>query len=151
MGVRPLHVDEEYWLEQIRTNFIYTPAKVFAAPPVATEGARIPNLRPCRAITPARKEVVYLSSKESVASFEHELNPSHRLFAGVLRNLGVDPEKKKPKRVSKKKTTAAGGAAVNKTEVTGATSDVASRNGTTQFQQSMIEDFMYVVDSFEAW
>ncbi|KAM0033605.1 hypothetical protein Hdeb2414_s0016g00488031 [Helianthus debilis subsp. tardiflorus] len=120
MGVRPLRAGDEYWLEEIQPNFMYAPAEVFAAPPVATEGARIPNPRPCRAITPAGKKVVYLSSEESVASSEHELNPSHDLLTGVLRNLGVDTEEKKPKRGSKKKVTIARGAAVKKTEATGA-------------------------------
>ncbi|KAF5822974.1 hypothetical protein HanRHA438_Chr01g0033961 [Helianthus annuus] len=68
---------------------------------------------------------------------------------GVLRNLGVDPEEKKPKRASKKKTTAAGGVAVKKTEVASATSDAASQKGTPQFRQSRLEDFVYVADSFE--
>ncbi|MFS7970680.1 hypothetical protein Hanom_Chr09g00823801 [Helianthus anomalus] len=92
-----------------------------------------PNHRPCRAITPNGKKVVYLSSEESVASSENELNPSHDLLAGVLRNLGVDPEEKKPKRVSKKKVTVARGAAGKKTVVTGA----------------ILDDFVYVADSFE--
>ncbi|MFS7968193.1 hypothetical protein Hanom_Chr09g00794621 [Helianthus anomalus] len=39
------------------------------------------------------------------------------------------------------KATVAGGAAVQKTEVTGATSDAASRKYTTQFRQSKLEDF----------
>ncbi|KAJ0770193.1 hypothetical protein HanPI659440_Chr07g0254401 [Helianthus annuus] len=92
MGVRPLRAGKEYWLEQIRPNFMYARAELFAAPPVTTGGAYISNPRPCRAITPTGKEVVYLSSEESVASSEHELNPPHDVFAGVLRNLGIDQE-----------------------------------------------------------
>ncbi|MFS7966204.1 hypothetical protein Hanom_Chr09g00771101 [Helianthus anomalus] len=46
---------------------------------------------PCRAITLAGKEVMYLYSEESVASSDHELNPPHDMFVGVLHNLGVDP------------------------------------------------------------
>ncbi|KAJ0721060.1 hypothetical protein HanRHA438_Chr08g0331321 [Helianthus annuus] len=38
MGVSPLRSGEEYWFEQIKPNFIFA-----AAPPVATEGARIPK------------------------------------------------------------------------------------------------------------
>ncbi|MFS7946689.1 hypothetical protein Hanom_Chr06g00539261 [Helianthus anomalus] len=101
MGVRPLRDGEEYCFEQIKPNFMYARAGLFAAPPTVTKGACIPNPRPCRAITPARKEIVYPSSDKSVASSEHELKPSHGVFAGVLRNLGVECNEKKPKRVVK--------------------------------------------------
>ncbi|MFS7912594.1 hypothetical protein Hanom_Chr02g00131791 [Helianthus anomalus] len=106
MGVRPPRDGEEYCLEQIRPNFM-----------------------PCGDVTPAGKEVVYLSSEESVASSDHELNLPHDMFAGVFCNLGVDPEEKKPKRVLKKKITVVGGTVVKKMEVTSTTSDVASRKG----------------------
>ncbi|KAF5821778.1 hypothetical protein HanRHA438_Chr01g0019161 [Helianthus annuus] len=149
MGVRPLRTGEEYWSEQIQPNFMYARAELFAAPPVATEGAHISNPRPCRAITPAGKEVVYLSSEESVVSSEHELNPPHDVFASVLRNLRIDHEDKKPKRVIKKKVTVAEGVAHKKPEVTSAASDVASRNGTARFRQRSLDDFVYVADSFE--
>ncbi|MFS7952847.1 hypothetical protein Hanom_Chr07g00611711 [Helianthus anomalus] len=46
------------------------------------------------------------------------------MFAGVLRNLGIDHEENKPKRVRKKKVTVAEGVAQKMLEVTGATSDV---------------------------
>ncbi|KAJ0441463.1 hypothetical protein HanIR_Chr16g0798041 [Helianthus annuus] len=92
MGKRPLRDGEEFWLEQIRPNFMYTRLNAFAAPPLATEGVRIPNPRPCRAITSTGKVIVYLSSEESVDSSECKLSPSHNLFAGVLHNLGVDPD-----------------------------------------------------------
>ncbi|MFS7987398.1 hypothetical protein Hanom_Chr11g01022201 [Helianthus anomalus] len=36
------------------------------------------------------------------------------MFAGLLHNLGVDPDEKKQKRISKKKVATAGGAAVKK-------------------------------------
>ncbi|MFS7937938.1 hypothetical protein Hanom_Chr05g00433621 [Helianthus anomalus] len=114
IGTRPLRDGEEFWLEQIRPNFMFTWIEAFAAPPLAAEGARIPKPRPCRAITFASKEIVYLSGEELVASSEHELNPSPNLFAGVLRYLGVDPDEKKTRRVSKKKTATAGGATVKK-------------------------------------
>ncbi|KAJ0956673.1 hypothetical protein HanPSC8_Chr01g0018171 [Helianthus annuus] len=149
MGVRPLRTGEEYWSEQIQPNFMYARAELFAAPPVATEGAHISNPRPCRAITPAGKEVVYLSSEESVVSSEHELNPPHDVFASVLRNLRIDHEDKKPKRVIKKKVTVAEGVAHKKPEVTSAASDVASRNGTARFRQRSLDDFVYVANSFE--
>ncbi|MFS8010822.1 hypothetical protein Hanom_Chr14g01301521 [Helianthus anomalus] len=114
MSVRPLCVAEEYWAEQIRPNFMHVRADLFAAPPVVTKGVYIPNPKPCRAITHAGKEVVYLSSEDSVASSEHELNPHHDVFAGVLRSLGINHEEKKPKRVSKKKVTVAEGVAIKK-------------------------------------
>ncbi|KAF5769636.1 hypothetical protein HanXRQr2_Chr14g0650581 [Helianthus annuus] len=114
MSVRPMRAAEEYWAEKIRPNFMHARDDLFVAPLVATEGAHIPNPKPCRAITPAGKEVVYLSSEESVASSKHELNPHHDVFAGVLRNLGINHEEKKPKRVSKKKVTVAEGMAIKK-------------------------------------
>ncbi|MFS7903002.1 hypothetical protein Hanom_Chr01g00018501 [Helianthus anomalus] len=126
MGVRLLCAGEEYWSEQIRSNFTYDKAELFAAPLVVTEGAHISNPRPCKAITPAEKEVVYLSSEESVASSEHELNPPHDILASVLRNLGIDHEDKKPKRVSKKKMMVAEGVAHKKPEVTSVAFNVAS-------------------------
>ncbi|KAJ0800744.1 hypothetical protein HanPI659440_Chr03g0107101 [Helianthus annuus] len=43
MGVRPLRDDEEFWYEQIKPNFMFAPAEMFANPLVATKGARIPN------------------------------------------------------------------------------------------------------------
>ncbi|KAF5772431.1 hypothetical protein HanRHA438_Chr13g0587591 [Helianthus annuus] len=88
---------EEYWYEQIKLNFMYAPAELFAARPVATEGAHIPNPRPCRAMTPVGKEIVYLSSEEFVASSDHELRSWDDVFAGVLRDLGIDHEEKKIK------------------------------------------------------
>ncbi|KAJ0905806.1 hypothetical protein HanRHA438_Chr07g0317301 [Helianthus annuus] len=128
MGVRPLRGGEEYWFEQIKPNFLYARTELFAPPPAATEGVRIPKPRPCRAITLAGKEIVYLSSEESVALSEHELKPSY-VFAGVLHDLGVEHEEKRLKRVAKKKVTVAGGAASKKTETTGATSVAASWKG----------------------
>ncbi|KAJ0441859.1 hypothetical protein HanRHA438_Chr16g0750561 [Helianthus annuus] len=67
MGVRPMRGGEEYWFEHIKTNFMYARVELFAAPPTATEGARITKPRPCRAITPVGKEIVCLSSEEFVA------------------------------------------------------------------------------------
>ncbi|MFS7954501.1 hypothetical protein Hanom_Chr07g00631231 [Helianthus anomalus] len=67
MGTRPLRDDEELWYEQIRMNFMYLTADDFADPHAATEGARILNPRPCRAITPVGEEVILLSSEESIA------------------------------------------------------------------------------------
>ncbi|MFS8025222.1 hypothetical protein Hanom_Chr16g01472451 [Helianthus anomalus] len=140
---------EEYWSEQIPPNFMYVRVELFATPPVATEGAHISNPSPCRAITPAGKEVVYLSSEELVASSEHELKPPHDVFAGVLRNLGIDHEENKPKRFSMKQVTVAKGVAHKKPEVRDAASDAASHKGTARIRQRSLDDFVYVADSFE--
>ncbi|MFS7965960.1 hypothetical protein Hanom_Chr09g00768251 [Helianthus anomalus] len=136
MGVRPLRDGEEYWYEQIKPNFMYARAELFAALLVATEGAHIPNPRPCHAMTPAGKEIVYLSREEYVASSDHELRSWDDVSASVLRDLGIDHEKKKPKKVVKKKVTVAGGMSMKKTETTGVASDVASMKGTSRFRQS---------------
>ncbi|MFS7911529.1 hypothetical protein Hanom_Chr02g00119221 [Helianthus anomalus] len=53
MGVRPLRVGEAYWYEQIKGNFLYPLARVFANPPSATEGAQLPKPRPLRDVTSA--------------------------------------------------------------------------------------------------
>ncbi|KAJ0462472.1 hypothetical protein HanOQP8_Chr16g0638461 [Helianthus annuus] len=111
MGMRPLRGGKEYWFEHIKPNFMYARAELFAAPPAATEGARYPNPRPCRAMTPAGKEIVYLSSEESLHSSEHELKPSCGVFAGVLCDLGVEHEEKRLKRPAKKKVTVSNAAA----------------------------------------
>ncbi|KAM0027657.1 hypothetical protein Hdeb2414_s0019g00542751 [Helianthus debilis subsp. tardiflorus] len=140
MGTRPLRDGEEFWLEQIHPNFMYARIEAFAAYPLATEVALIPNPKPCRAITSVGKEIVYLSSEESVASSERELNPSHDLFAGVLHNLVVNPDEKTPKMVSKKKTTTARGATIKKTEVAGTTSDAESQKGTDTSAAPIVEE-----------
>ncbi|KAF5771477.1 hypothetical protein HanXRQr2_Chr13g0565351 [Helianthus annuus] len=142
MGARPLRDGEEKWYEQIKPNFMYARVELFAAPPVATEGARIPNPRPCHAMTPAGKEIVYLSSEESIASSDHELRSWDDVFAGVLRDLGINNEKKKPKKSAKKKVTIAGGTARKKAETAGATSDVASRKGAARVWQSNLRNML---------
>ncbi|MFS7998842.1 hypothetical protein Hanom_Chr12g01158801 [Helianthus anomalus] len=149
MGTRPLRDGEEFWFEQIRPNFMYMWLDAFAALPLATEGARIPNPRLCRAITFTGKEIVYLSTEELVDSLECKLSPSHNRFAGVLHNLGVDPDVKKPKRVSKNKATTTGAATVKKTMVAKVTSDTGSQKGITRFRQSNLEAFVLVADSLE--
>ncbi|KAJ0441599.1 hypothetical protein HanIR_Chr16g0799621 [Helianthus annuus] len=150
MGVRPLRDDEEFWYEQIKPNFIYARAKLFSTPPATTEGARIPNPRPCRAMTPAGKEIVYISSEESLASSDHELRSWDDVFAGVLRDLEIGHEEKRPKKTAaKKKVTVAEGATSKKVGTTRATSDAASKKGTARFRQSNLEGFVTVADSFE--
>ncbi|XP_021974836.1 uncharacterized protein LOC110869944 [Helianthus annuus] len=85
MGVRPLREDEESWYEQIRGNFMYPVADAFTSPPTATEGAQFPKPRPLRSVTSAEKEVVYLSSEESVGSSNGELSSWSNIFAGLSR------------------------------------------------------------------
>ncbi|XP_022026368.1 uncharacterized protein LOC110927081 isoform X2 [Helianthus annuus] len=103
MGVRPLRDDEESWYDQIRGNFMFPAADAFASPPTATEGAQYPKPRPLRSVTLAGKETFYLSSDESVGSSSGELSSWSKIFAGVLRDLGIDPEEKKKKPVKKKR------------------------------------------------
>ncbi|KAJ0432369.1 hypothetical protein HanIR_Chr17g0858411 [Helianthus annuus] len=74
MGVRPLGAGEVYWYEQIKSNFLYPPAGIFANPPTATEGAQLPKPRPLRGVTSAGKEILYLSSEESVGSLHEKLS-----------------------------------------------------------------------------
>ncbi|KAJ0611761.1 hypothetical protein HanHA300_Chr01g0019401 [Helianthus annuus] len=143
MGVMPLRDDEESWYERIIRNLMFTPPESFANPPEPTEGARIPNLRPLRGVTSAGKEIVYLSSEESVASSNHELSTWDDVFVGVLRDLGIDTEQKIPKKTTvKKKFTVAGGATSKKTGTTHAAPDAASKKGTLRFCQSNLEDYV---------
>ncbi|MFS7907504.1 hypothetical protein Hanom_Chr01g00072151 [Helianthus anomalus] len=46
MSSRPLESREPFWYKHIKGNFLYPPARSFANPPTATEGAHIPNPRP---------------------------------------------------------------------------------------------------------
>ncbi|KAM0026572.1 hypothetical protein Hdeb2414_s0020g00559661 [Helianthus debilis subsp. tardiflorus] len=103
MGARALRDDEESWYDQIKGNFMFPAADAFASPPTATEGAQYPKPRPLRSVTLAGKETFYLSSEESVGSSNGELSSWSKIFAGVLRDLGIDPEEKKKKPVKKKK------------------------------------------------
>ncbi|MFS8003062.1 hypothetical protein Hanom_Chr13g01209501 [Helianthus anomalus] len=102
-GVRPLEAVKVYWYEQIKGNFLYPPAGVFANPPTATEGAQLPKPRPLRGVTSAGKEILFLSSEESVGSSQEELSSWSNIFAGVLRNMGIDPEERPKKAPAKKK------------------------------------------------
>ncbi|MFS7967286.1 hypothetical protein Hanom_Chr09g00783991 [Helianthus anomalus] len=91
--------------EEIKNNFSYPPAGIFANPPTATEGVHRPNPKPLRAVTSAGKEIFYLSSEESLGSSNGELSSWSSIFPGVLRNLGIDLEEKKKKASTKKKIT----------------------------------------------
>ncbi|MFS7897858.1 hypothetical protein Hanom_Chr00s013295g01750461 [Helianthus anomalus] len=148
MGVRPLREDEESWYEQIRGNFMYPVADAFATPSTASEGAQFPKPRPLRSVTSAGKEVVYLSSEESVGSSNGELSSWSNIFAGVLRDLEIDPEEKKKKPLRKKKTI------ILDPEVTskGAGSSratAAAAKGTLRLRQSDLTDYLMVSDSLE--
>ncbi|KAF5805759.1 hypothetical protein HanXRQr2_Chr05g0213271 [Helianthus annuus] len=149
MGVRPLEAGEQYWYDEIKSHFMYPVAGAFADPPIATEGAHIPNPRPLRALTSAGKEIVYLSSEESVGSSNGELSSWSNIFAGVLRELGIDPKDKKKKLAKRKKvitldvevTSKKGGSSR-------ATAGVADK-GTLRLRQSNLEDYVIISDSFE--
>ncbi|KAM0046392.1 hypothetical protein Hdeb2414_s0009g00315641 [Helianthus debilis subsp. tardiflorus] len=148
MSSRPLESWEPFWYERIKGNFLYPPAGSFANPPIATEGAHIPNPRPLRAVTSAGKEIYYLSSEESVGSSNGELSSWSNIFAGVLRDLGIDPEDKKKK--SKKKKIITIDAEV--TSKKGGSSRVAAGaadKGTLHFRQSNLEDYVITSDSLE--
>ncbi|MFS7979108.1 hypothetical protein Hanom_Chr10g00923491 [Helianthus anomalus] len=105
MGVRPLGDSEVFWYEQIKNNFLYPSAGIFTNLPTTTEGAQLPKPRPLRGVTSAGKEILYLSNEESVGSSNEELSSWSNIFAGVLGDLGIDPEEKPKKAPTKKKTT----------------------------------------------
>ncbi|MFS7991974.1 hypothetical protein Hanom_Chr12g01076911 [Helianthus anomalus] len=101
MGMRPLEAGEVYWHEQIKGNFLYPPAGAFANPPTATKGAQLPKPRPLRGVTSAGKEILFLSSEESVGSSQEDLSSWSNIFAGVLRDLGIYPEERPKKAPAK--------------------------------------------------
>ncbi|MFS7947851.1 hypothetical protein Hanom_Chr06g00553041 [Helianthus anomalus] len=151
MGVRPLESGEAYWYEHINDNFMYHPAGSFSNPPTATEGAHLPNPRPLRSVTSTGKEILYLSSKESVGSSNGELSSWSNIFAGVLHNLGIDPEEKK-KKAGKKRSKKVITIDVEATSKKGGSSRAtagASDKGTLRFWQSNLEDYVVASDSLE--
>ncbi|KAF5816363.1 hypothetical protein HanXRQr2_Chr03g0133531 [Helianthus annuus] len=146
MGVRPLRDDEESWYDQIKGNFMFPAADAFASPPTTTEGAQYPKPRPLRSVTFAGKETLYLSSEESVGSSSGELSSWSKIFAGVLRDLGIDPEEKKKKPVKKKKKV--------EPEVTSkgtgtSHATTAAVKGTLRLRQRDLDDYVIISDSFE--
>ncbi|KAF5788947.1 hypothetical protein HanXRQr2_Chr09g0365131 [Helianthus annuus] len=147
MGVRPLRDDEESWYEQIRSNFIYPVNGAFASPPTTTEGAQFPKPRPLRSVTSAGKEVVYISSEESVGSSNGELSSWSNIFAGVLRDLGIDKEEKKKKPLKKKKTNLDPEVTSKGTGTSRATA--AAVKGTLHLRQSDLNDYVIISDSLE--
>ncbi|KAJ0700210.1 hypothetical protein HanOQP8_Chr10g0365121 [Helianthus annuus] len=103
MGVKPLESSEPYWYKRIKDNFLYPLAGSFASAPTAIEGVHLPKPRPLRGVTSAGKEILYLSGEESVGSSNEELSSWFKNFAGMLHDLGIDPEEKTKKVTAKKK------------------------------------------------
>ncbi|KAJ0914782.1 hypothetical protein HanPSC8_Chr06g0242511 [Helianthus annuus] len=66
---------------------------------------------------------------------------------GVLRDLGIDHEEKRPKKTAAKKKVTITGGANKKVGATHAASDAASKNGTLHFRQSNLEDFVVATDT----
>ncbi|KAL9999786.1 hypothetical protein Hdeb2414_s0461g00898891 [Helianthus debilis subsp. tardiflorus] len=147
MGVRPLRDDEESWYDQIKGNFMYPVDGAFASPPTTTEGAQFPKPRPLRSVTSAGKEVLYLSSEESVGSSNGELSLWFNIFAGVLRDLGIDPEEKKKKPLKKKKIKVDLEVTSKGTGTSRATT--VAVKGTLRLRQSDLDDYVIISDSFE--
>ncbi|KAM0027618.1 hypothetical protein Hdeb2414_s0019g00542301 [Helianthus debilis subsp. tardiflorus] len=148
MGVRPLGSGEQYWYDEIKGHFIYPFIGAFADPPTTTEGAHIPNPRPSHALTSVGKEIVYLSSEESVGSSIGELSSCSNIFAGVLRDLGIDPEEKK-KKTKKKKVITIDTDVTNKKSRSSRAATSAADKGTLHFVQSNLEDYVITSDSLE--
>ncbi|KAJ0792058.1 hypothetical protein HanOQP8_Chr01g0013051 [Helianthus annuus] len=147
MGVRPLREDEESWYEQIKGNFMYPVAEAFAAPPIATEGTQFPKPRPLRSVTSAGKEVFYLSSEESVGFSSGELSSWSNIFAGVLRDLGIDPEEKK--KPLKKKKTVKPDLKVTSKGAGSSRATTAVVKGTLRLRQTDLDDYVVISDSLE--
>ncbi|KAJ0448498.1 hypothetical protein HanRHA438_Chr17g0826551 [Helianthus annuus] len=150
MGVRPLQSGEPYWYEQIKGNFLYPPIGVFANPSSATEGAQLPKPRPLRDVTSTGKEILFLSSEESVGSSQEELSSWSNIFEGVLRDLGIDPEDKPKKAAKKKVKKVTMDTCANSKR--GGSSRVATTlqdKGTLRFRQSKLEDYVVASDSLE--
>ncbi|KAJ0804646.1 hypothetical protein HanPI659440_Chr02g0040471 [Helianthus annuus] len=153
IGVRPLGDREFFWYGQIKDNFMYPPAGIFASPPTATEGAHLPKQRPLRGVTSAGKKILYLSSEEFLGSLIEELTSWSKIFAGALRDLGIVPEEKKTKNVvtkkaASKKLTVEAGATSKKAGGGRATVGIPEK-GTLHFRQSNLEDYIVASDSLE--
>ncbi|KAJ0814522.1 hypothetical protein HanPSC8_Chr17g0786681 [Helianthus annuus] len=148
MGVRPLREDEESWYDQIKGNFMYPVADAFGAPPTSSEGAHIPNPRPLRSVTSAGKEILYLTSEESVGSSNGELSSWSNIFAGVLRELGIDPKEKKKKPQKKKKTVILDPEVTSKGAGSSRATSAAAK-GTLRLRQSDLNDYVIIGDSLK--
>ncbi|KAJ0939097.1 hypothetical protein HanRHA438_Chr02g0057211 [Helianthus annuus] len=126
---------------------MYPVADAFTTLPTTTEGAQLPKPRPLRSVTSAGKEVVYLYSEESVGSSNGELSSWSNIFAGVLRDLGIDPEEKK-KPLKKKKTVKAG-PEVTSQGAGSSRATAAAVKGTLRLRQSDLNDYVIISDSLE--
>ncbi|KAM0055878.1 hypothetical protein Hdeb2414_s0006g00211251 [Helianthus debilis subsp. tardiflorus] len=80
MGVRLLQSGEPFWYDQIKGHFLYPPAGAFVTPPSATKGALLPKSRLLRGVTSAGKEILFLSSEESVGSSQEESSSWSKIF-----------------------------------------------------------------------
>ncbi|MFS7925428.1 hypothetical protein Hanom_Chr04g00284851 [Helianthus anomalus] len=149
IGSRPLKAGEQYWYDQIKGYFMYPVADAFADPPTSTEGAHIPNPRALSSVTSAGKEIVYLSSEESVGSSNGELSPWSQIFAGVLRDLGIDPEDKKKKPVKRKKVITLDPEVTSKGAGSSRATATTADKGTLRLRQSNLEDYVLISDSLE--
>ncbi|MFS7908015.1 hypothetical protein Hanom_Chr01g00078251 [Helianthus anomalus] len=124
MGVRPLEPRDLYWYERIKGHFLYPPAGAFANPPITTECTHLPNPISLRAVTSTEKEILYLSSEESVNG---ELISWSNIFAVIT--IDAEPSSKK-----------GGGSR---------TTVGASDKGTHRFRQSNLDDYVVASDSLE--
>ncbi|KAJ0791892.1 hypothetical protein HanOQP8_Chr01g0011091 [Helianthus annuus] len=128
---------------------MYPVAGAFANPPTTTEGAHIPNPWPLRAMTSVGKEIVYLSREEFVGSSNGELSSWSNIFAGVLRDQGIDPEEKKKKPPKKKKVITIDPEPTNKKGGSSHATTGTSEKGTLRFRQSNLEDNVITSDALE--
>ncbi|MFS7987964.1 hypothetical protein Hanom_Chr11g01028961 [Helianthus anomalus] len=156
MGVRLLESGEQYWYKRLKGHFLYPLSGAFANSPTATEGAHLPNPRPLRVVTSAGKEILYLSSEESVGFSNGELSSWSNIFAGVLRDLGIDAEEKntkpnKKKKKKKKKVFTIDDEPPSKKGGSSHATAGASYKGTHRFRQSNPDDYVVATDSLEGF
>ncbi|KAM0050424.1 hypothetical protein Hdeb2414_s0008g00297401 [Helianthus debilis subsp. tardiflorus] len=150
MGVRPLELGEPYWYEWIKGHLLYPIVRAFANPPSATEGALLPKPRPLRGVSSAGKEILFLSIEESIGSSQEESSSWSEIFAGVLRDLGIDPEER-PKKAAKKKTkkVIVDTGAASKRGMSSRAATTPQDKGTLRFQKSNLEEYVIASDSLE--
>ncbi|KAJ0524933.1 hypothetical protein HanHA300_Chr09g0306231 [Helianthus annuus] len=100
-------------------------------------------------MTSAGKEIVYLSSEESMGSSNGELSSWSNIFPGVLRDLGIDPEEKKKKPGKKKKIITINAEVTSKKGGSSRAIAGAAEKGTLRFRQNNLEDYIIISDSLE--
>ncbi|MFS7944880.1 hypothetical protein Hanom_Chr06g00517451 [Helianthus anomalus] len=134
----------------IKGHFLYPPTGAFTNPPSTTEGALLPKLRPLRGVTSTGKKILFLSSEESLGSSQEESSSWSKIFEGMLRDLGIDPEER-PKKAAKKKTmkVTVDTGATSKRGGSSRTATSSQDKGTLQFRQSNLEDYVVASDSLE--